>query len=177
MSKKRTISGKAFDWDIFKRIYSFTAPYRRTFYISIALTLIVAALSFLRPFLTQYTIDHYIAFADDRGLIRMSMLMIGLLFVQSIVQYYHTYLTNWLGQIVIRDMRVQLFRHIVNFRLKYFDHTPIGTLVTRTVSDLETVADIFSEGLIVIIGDVLTVFVVILYMFLTDVRLTLFSLS
>ena len=177
MSKKKTISGKAFDWDIFKRIYSFTAPYKRTFYISIALTLIVAALSFLRPLLTQFTIDRYIAFSDDRGLLIMCLVMIGLLLMQSVIQYYHTFLTNWLGQVVIRDMRVQLFKHIINFRLKYFDHTPIGTLVTRTVSDLETVADIFSEGLIVIIGDVLTLFVIILYMFITDWRLTLFSLS
>ncbi len=177
MSKKKTISGKAFDWDIFKRIYSFTAPYKKTFYISVTLTLIIAGISFLRPLLTQFTIDRYISFADDKGLLKMCMIMIGLLFIQSVIQYYHTFLTNWLGQVVIRDMRVQLFRHIINFRLKYFDQTPIGALVTRTVSDLETVADIFSEGLIVIIGDLLTVFVVILYMFITDWRLALFSLS
>jgi len=177
VAKKKSISGKAFDWDILKRIYSFTAPYKKAFYISIALTLIVAALSFLRPLLTQFTIDRYIAFADPKGLLNMCVLMMVLLFIQSVIQYYHSYLTSWLGQVVIRDMRVQLFRHIINFRLKYFDHTPIGTLVTRTVSDLETVADIFSEGLIVIIGDILTLFVIILYMFITDWRLTLISLS
>src|SRR4051812_23946091 len=104
MAKKKSISGKAFDWDILKRIYSFTKPYKKTFYISIVLTLFVAALSFLRPFLTQFTIDRYITFADANGLIRMCVLMIGLLIVQSILQYYHTYLTNWLGQVVIRDM-------------------------------------------------------------------------
>ena len=177
MAKKKTISGKALDWDIFKRIYSYASPYRKIFYISLAFTLIVAALSFLRPFLTQFTIDRYIAFADDKGLLKMCVLMLSLLLLQSIVQYYQTYLTNRLGQMVIRDMRVQLFSHIINFRLKYFDHTPIGTLVTRTVSDLETVADIFSEGLIVIIGDILTLFVIILYMFITDWRLTLISLT
>src|ERR1700687_1769841 len=103
MAKKKTISGKAFDKGIIKRIFSFTAPYKRTFYLSIALTLIVAALSFLRPLLTQFTIDRYIAFADDRGLLKMCMLMICLLLVQSVIQYYQTYLTNWLGQVVIRD--------------------------------------------------------------------------
>src|ERR1700740_3643637 len=110
MAKKKTISGKAFDWDILKRIYSFTVPYKKTFYIGIVLTLVVAALSFLRPLLTQYTIDRYIAFADNKGLLKMCVLMIALLIVQSIIQYYQTYLTSWLGQMVIRDMRVQLFR-------------------------------------------------------------------
>src|SRR5205814_3360685 len=98
-------------------------------------------------------------------------------FFQTLIQYYHTYLTNWLGLSVVKDLRVKLYRHILNFRLKFFDHTPIGILITRSVSDLENIADIFSEGLIQIIGDLLTLFVIVLFMFFIDWRLTLISLS
>ena len=174
---KKTISGKAFDLQILKRIYTFIIPYKKKFILSIALTFLLAFLSPLRPILIQYTIDHYIMKLDQDGLIRMMLLMLGLLLFQTVVQYIHTYLTNWLGQTVIKDLRVKLFRHIANLRLKYFDYTPIGTLVTRTISDLETIADIFSEGLIVIIGDLLQLFVIIGVMFYKDWRLTLISLS
>lgn len=174
---KKTISGKAFDLQILKRIYTFIIPYKKKFILSIALTFLLAFLSPLRPILIQYTIDHYIMKLDQDGLIKMMLLMLGLLLFQTVVQYIHTYLTNWLGQTVIKDLRVKLFRHIANLRLKYFDYTPIGTLVTRTISDLETIADIFSEGLIVIIGDLLQLFVIIGVMFYKDWRLTLISLS
>ncbi len=174
---KKTISGKAFDLQILKRIYTFIIPYKKKFILSVALTFLLAFLSPLRPILIQYTIDHYIMKLDQDGLIKMMFLMLGLLVFQTIVQYVHTYLTNWLGQNVIKDLRVKLFRHIANLRLKYFDYTPIGTLVTRTISDLETIADIFSEGLIVIIGDLLQLFVIIGVMFYKDWRLTLISLS
>ena len=174
---KKTISGKAFDLQILKRIYTFIIPYKKKFILSIALTFLLAFLSPLRPILIQYTIDHYIMKLDQDGLIKMMLLLLGLLLFQTVVQYIHTYLTNWLGQTVIKDLRIKLFRHIANLRLKYFDYTPIGTLVTRTISDLETIADIFSEGLIVIIGDLLQLFVIIGVMFYKDWRLTLISLS
>src|SRR6185436_13854997 len=105
------------------------------------------------------------------------VLMFALLLVQSAIQFFHNYMVNLLGQQVVKDMRVKLYSTILNFRLKYFDTTPIGTLVTREISDMETIADIFSEGLIVIIGDIITLFVIIIFMFFTDWRLTLISLS
>ncbi len=107
----------------------------------------------------------------------MTLLMVGLLLFQSVLHYFHTYITNWLGQAVIKDLRVKLFRHIAKLRLKYFDKTPIGALVTRTVSDLETIADVFSEGLISIIGDLLQLIVFVAVMFYIDWRLALISLS
>lgn len=131
----------------------------------------------MRPILVQYTVDHFILHPDKEGLFRMTLLMIGLLLLQSVVHYFHSYVTNWLGQVIIKDLRVKLFNHISRLRLKYFDHTPIGTLVTRTISDLETIADIFSEGLIVIFGDLLQLIVIIIVMFFIDWRLTLISLS
>lgn len=174
---KRTISGKAFDVGILKRIYAFLKPYKRVLRIGIALTVVLAFIAPLRPYLVLLTIDNYVMKFDASGLLRMTLLMIGLLLLQTGIQYYHTYLFNWLGQVVIKDLRVKLFKHISGLRLKYFDRTPIGTLITRTISDLETIADIFSEGLIVMIGDLLQLFVIIAVMFIIDWRLALISLS
>ncbi|MBL0064067.1 MAG: ABC transporter ATP-binding protein [Bacteroidetes bacterium] len=174
---KTNVTGKAFDFPILKRIYAFTKPYKREFWISVVLTLMLAGISPVRPILVQYTVDHFILHPDKEELLRMTLLMIGLLLFQSVVHYFHSYITNWLGQVIIKDLRVKLFNHISRLRLKYFDHTPIGTLVTRTISDLETIADIFSEGLIVILGDLLQLIVIIIVMFFIDWRLTLISLS
>jgi ATP-binding cassette subfamily B protein len=174
---KKTVTGKAFDLGILRKIYQFVLPYRKKFRIAVGLTLLLAFVSPVRPLLVQYTIDHYIIKLDATGLLWMMVAMTGLLLFQTGIQYYHTYLTNWLGQTVIKDLRVRLFRHLAHLRLKFFDHTPIGTLVTRTISDLETIADIFSEGLIVIIGDLLQLIVIISVMFVKDWRLALISLS
>ncbi|MEO8086547.1 MAG: ABC transporter ATP-binding protein [Bacteroidota bacterium] len=172
-----TVTGKAFDFPILKRIYAFTAPYKNAFYLSVFLTLLLTFLSPLRPILVQYTIDNFVVKPDSEGLLRMTLVMIGLLLFQTLVQYFHTYITNWLGLSVVKDLRVKLYRHVINLRLKFFDHTPIGILITRSVSDLENIADIFSEGLITIIGDLLTLFVIVAFMFFIDWRLTLISLS
>jgi ATP-binding cassette subfamily B protein len=152
-------------------------PYKKKFRLGVGLTLFLAFIAPLRPILVQYTVDRYIVHLNPEGLLKMTLLMVGLLILQTLVQYYHTYLFNWLGQAVIRDLRVKLFRHISALRLKFFDHTPLGTLITRTISDLETIADIFSEGLIVLIGDLLQLFVIIAVMFYLDWRLALISLS
>ena len=101
------------------------------------------------------------------------MLLVVLLIVESIVQYFYIYWANWLGQRVVRDLRMQVYKHIVNFKQQYFDNTPIGTLVTRVVSDIETIADIFSQGLLIIIGDILKLLVILIVMFVTDWKLTL----
>lgn len=171
------VTGKAFDFPILKRVFVFVKPYMKTFYITVLLTLLVAAISPLRPWLTQVTLDKYIAFSDSEMLLWMTLIMSGILLLQSILQFYYSTMTNLLGQQVVKDMRVKLYSHIINSPLRYFDHTPIGTLVTREVSDMETIADIFSEGLIVIIGDIIMLLVIIIFMFFTDWRLTLISLS
>ncbi|HKR05241.1 MAG TPA: ABC transporter ATP-binding protein [Bacteroidia bacterium] len=172
-----TITGKAFDFPILKRVFTFVAPYRKTFYLTVFLTLLIAGISPLRPWLTQITLDKYVAVSDSEMLLWMTLLMFGILLLQSAMQFYHNYMVNLLGQQVVKDMRVKLYSTILNFRLKYFDTTPIGTLVTREISDMETIADIFSEGLIIIIGDIITLLVIIAFMFFTDWRLTLISLS
>jgi len=148
-------------------------PYTRIFWVSVLLTILLAAVAPALPMLIEHTLDHYILAGQYEGLSKMLFLMLGLLIAQTVIRYFHTLTTNTLGQSVIRDIRIQVFNHITNLRLKYFDNTPIGRLITRTISDLETIANIFSEGLIQIIGDLLQLIVILGVMFYTDWRLTL----
>ncbi len=166
------VSGNAVDVNLLRRVFRYVTPYRSIFAWSIILTILLAVLAPLRPWLIQFTLDKYILENDSRGLADMSLLMVALLLLQTGVQYFHTFFTNVLGQSVIKDLRVHVFNHISSLKLKYFDRTPIGQLITRTVSDLETIADIFSEGLIVIVGDILQVVAIITVMLYTDWKLT-----
>jgi ATP-binding cassette subfamily B multidrug efflux pump len=177
MSGKQTkTTGKAVDWDIIKRIFSYVKPYRGNFTVAVFTTITLALLSPIRPYLIQYTFDHYVTTANLNMLLYMTIALIGLLITEAFFQFSDSFLTNKLGQSIIKDIRVQLYKHIINLRLKYYDNTPIGTLVTRAVSDIETIADIFSEGLIVIIGDILKITVILAVMLFLNVKLTLIIL-
>ncbi len=151
-------------------------PYRPYFVLAVVLTILMAGIAPALPMLIEYTLDKYILAGDTEGLKLMLMLMLGLLLCQTVVRYFHTMTTNTLGQSVIKDLRVDVFNHITRLRLKYFDKTPIGRIITRTVSDLESIANIFSEGLIQIIGDILQLVVILGVMFYTDWKLTLIVL-
>lgn len=170
-------TGKAFDMKILARVFSYASPYRTQLYSTFALTLILAFLGPLRPLMIQYTMDTYVVNFDLGGLKIMTWIMLGMLFLEGILQFYYSWLTNFLGQAVIFDVRTKLFSHIAHLRLKYFDNTPIGTLVTRVISDIETLADVFSEGFLVIIGDILRLVVAIVVMLVVDWRLALISIS
>ncbi|SDT62044.1 ATP-binding cassette, subfamily B [Mucilaginibacter mallensis] len=170
------VTGKALDWKLLGRVMHYVKPYNKTFVIAVFLTVFLAAIAIVQPILIQKTLDDYILKDNYSGLVFMVELMLAQLVIQTIAQYYQTYITNWLGESVIRDLRIDIFNHITNLRLKYFDRTPIGVLITRTVSDLETIADIFSEGLISIMGDMLLVFAVIGYMTYIDWKLALITL-
>ena len=167
------ITGDAFNVSLLKRIFQYVKPYRRIFIWSVVLTILLALVAPVRPFLIKYTLDNYILKGHYNGLLMMTIVMLVMLVIQSVIQYSHTLLTNTLGQSAIRDLRINVFNHITKLRLKYFDKTPIGQLITRTVSDLETISDIFSEGLIVIIGDILQVIAIIGVMFYADWQLTI----
>jgi ATP-binding cassette subfamily B protein len=171
------VSGKAFDFNLLNKVLQYSKPYKSIFVLTILSTILLAILSPLRPWLIQYTIDNYVAIPNPNQLLKMVLLMIAILIIESVVQFFNTYYTNWLGQNIIKDLRINLFRHILHFRLKYFDNTPIGTLITRMISDIEAIADIFSEGLLVILGDLLKIIAVIAVMLYADVKLTLISLS
>jgi ATP-binding cassette, subfamily B, multidrug efflux pump len=169
--------GNVFDASVLRKIIVFVKPYMRIFYFIVFLTLASAILAAVRPFLIQYTVDNHIMDNDWVGLNRMFVLLGVLLILHAIVQYLHTYFAGWLGQHVVRDIRVRLYDHLLKLRLKFYDRTPIGTLVTRNVSDVETLSDVFSEGLAAMIGDVLQLVFILGYMFYIDWRLTLVSLS
>jgi ATP-binding cassette subfamily B multidrug efflux pump len=170
------VTGKALDWKLLGRVMHYVKPYNGTFIIATFLTIFLAAIALVQPILIQHTLDKDILGNNYNGLVFMVGLMIAQLIVQTVAQYYQTYLTNSLGQSVIRDLRIHVFNHVTSLRLKYFDRTPIGMLITRTVSDLETIADIFSEGLISIMGDMLLLFAVIGYMLWQDWKLALITL-
>ncbi|WP_036601141.1 ABC transporter ATP-binding protein [Olivibacter sitiensis] len=175
-AQESKVSGNTYDMQLLRRMLRYVKPYRHIFVWSVILTVLIAFLAPALPMLVEYTLDNYIFRSDYQGLYTMMVLMVVILLLQTCARYYHTLLTNTLGQSVIRDLRIATFNHISQLRLKYFDRTPIGRLITRTVSDLETIADIFSEGLIQIIGDVLQLIVIMGVMFYTDWRLTLIVL-
>ncbi len=177
MEKEKVSSGNIIDWKVLGRIMKFVRPYRGRFYIVVLLTVVLGFLTPLRPLLIQYTLDNHVAFGKYWDMVYVMILILFLLAVQSGFQYVHTYISGRIGQYVIRDIRIQLYQHIINLRLKFFDKTPIGRLVTRTISDVETLADVFSEGLAAMAGDLLQIIFILLFMFLTDWRLALVSLS
>lgn len=169
-------SGKAFDYNLFKQVFRFVKPHIKVFRITLLLTILLAIVAPIRPFITQITIDNYIANGDKIKLLQFTLVMLLLLIAQSFLQFLFSYYSNVIGQNVIRDLRKKLFTHIAKFNLKYFDKTPIGMVVTRMVSDMETIADIFSDGLLLIISDVLQLVGIIAFMFYVDWRLALISL-
>ncbi len=161
---------------VLKQLYSFVKPYRAQFYFLVFLTIALAFLAPTRPYFIQVAIDDYVALGDVPGLIKIIYILVGLMILQSIVQWAHTYYSGWIGQVIIKDIRVRLYKHLLKLRLKFFDNTPIGRLVTRNVSDIETLADVFSEGLAAIIGDLLQIVTILGVMFYIDWKLTLVSL-
>jgi ATP-binding cassette, subfamily B, multidrug efflux pump len=145
--------------------------------MSMLLTVLLAIISPMRPYLIQLTVDKYISNQLMQMLIYITILQIGLLLIETVMRFYFSYLTNWLGQSVVKDMRVTVFKKILRLNLAFFDKTPIGTLTTRTINDIEAINDVFSEGLISIVADMLMIIAILFVMFREDWRLTLISLS
>ena len=174
---KSGLSGRIMDFQVLKRLFSSVKPYKGYFILLIFLTLFLAVLAPVRPYIIQITLDKFVVIGDYNGLINMVLLLIGILFVQAFIQYAHTYLSGWLGQSAIHDIRIKLFDHLSHLRLKFFDNTPIGKLVTRVVSDIETLSEVFSQGLAAMLGDLLQLVFILGIMFYTDWRLALISLA
>lgn len=173
-----SLNGNAFDLKQLGKILKFIGPYKVVFYTALLLTIILSALSTARPLLIQYVIDNFVLQPNSEQLLNFTIILCVLLFIESLVQFFFIYGANYLGQNIIRDLRISLYEHILSFKLKYFDNTPIGTLVTRAVSDIETIADIFAQGILTIIGDLLKIVVIVGAMFyFFDYRLVLISLA
>ncbi|TDN36319.1 ABC transporter ATP-binding protein [Hymenobacter sp. UV11] len=172
-----TKTGQVFDWLVLRRLLTYVTPYRTTFIGLIALTVATAVLGTVRPALIQRMVDVDITNNDWAGLNRSTTWLLGLLLVHTLVSYLQTYYGGWLGQYIVRDIRTDLFRHLLSLKLSFFDRTPIGVLVTRNISDVETLADVFSEGLAAMVGDLLQIVFLMIFMFWTNWQLALISLS
>ncbi len=168
---------KIVDFKLLRRIFSFTRPYRKTLYLAMVLAIILAIISPLRPYLIKVSVDKYIQENLLMGLIWISVFQFGILLVESSFRFWFSYRANWLGQVVVNDVRNNVFRKILFQNISYYDRTPIGTLTTRTINDIEAINDIFSEGIISIVADILTIVAIIVVMLFTDWRLTLVCLS
>ncbi len=168
---------KGFDLGLLKRIFSFTRPYSRTLYLVMTLGVVLALIAPLRPYLIKMPVDKYINNNLMEGLIWISVIQFGLLIVESSLRFLFSYRANWLGQTVVNDMRNSVFRKVLFQNISFYDRTPIGTLTTRTINDIESINDIFSEGIISIVADILTIVAIITVMLITDWRLTLVCLA
>lgn len=166
-------TGNAFDFKLFKRLLAFTKPYRLVFYFVAFAAIIMSGLAVLRPYLLELAIDNSMVPKDGDGFIKYIILMVVVLMLEVIFQFAFIFYTNWLGQSVIRDMRQKLFRLMMSFKMKYFDKSAVGRLTTRAVNDVETISSIFSEGLFMIISDLLKMLVIAGFMLYQSWRLSL----
>lgn len=166
------MQAKAFDTKLFKKILRYTKPYKFRYYGVIFFAISLSFFAALRPYLLKKTVDEYVRPLDQNGLLIYIIMMGIVLFLEVISQFYFVFWANSLGQDIIKDIRTKLFRHILTFRMRYFDHSPVGMLVTRSVSDIEQIARIFSQGLFMIFSDLLKMTVVLFFMFYMNWRLT-----
>src|SRR4249919_1987544 len=177
---------KIFDFSQLRRVLQYTKPYKKWFYGSITLSILLAVISPLRPFLIQYTVNTYIrgglnadASVRDRMiqlLIYVTILQIEILILETTLRFYFSFITAWLGQTVVKDLRIAVYKRVLSLNLSQYDKTPIGTLTTRTINDIEAINDIFAEGLIPIVSDLLSIISILLFMFLANWQLTLICL-
>ena len=169
---------KGFNVGLLKRILSYTSPYKNLFAGSLLLTLLLSSLAIVRPLLISKALNQYVADAKSiASLNTICLIILGLLILEGICQVINIRITNLLGQNIVRDLRNQVYKHILNLKNTYFDNTPVGTLVTRAISDIESLSDVFAEGFIVITGDIVMLLIFIIVMFATNWVLTLLALS
>lgn len=168
---------KLLDLSVLRKVFGYALPYKNKIYLSIFLSIILAVISPLRPYLIQYTVNHFIKDKNMYWLVMITIIQIGMLLVETILRFYFGFITSWLGQTVVKDLRVTVYKKVLGLNLRQFDKTPIGTLTTRTINDIESINDIFANGLIPIISDLLSIISILLFMFGVDWRLSLISLA
>jgi ABC-type multidrug transport system fused ATPase/permease subunit len=166
------MKAKAFDTKIFKRILEYTKPYQWRFNGVILFAISLSVFAAVRPYLLKQTVDGYIKTHDAQGLLFYVTMMGIVLLLEVFSQFYFVFWANWLGQDIVKDIRIKLFKHMLSFRMKYYDNAPVGQLVTRSVSDIEAIARIFSQGLFMIISDLMKMIVVMGFMFYMNWKLT-----
>ena len=190
-----TTKKKIFDFSLLRRIFFFVSPYKSYFYLSLALAIFMAIAAPVRPYLIQLTVNgatgkatqvpdwvKWVLFGNDlsdvsRFIIAVTIFQISFLFVETAIRFLFSYITAWMGQNVVKDLRVTVYKKVLGLNLRQFDQTPIGTLTTRTINDIESINEIFSDGLIPIVADLLTIIITLATMFYMDWKLTLVSLT
>jgi len=165
-----------FDFTLLRRVFQYAAPYKKKFYLSVVLAILLALFTPIRPLLIQLTVNKYIANSLADMVVKITLIQIGLIVIETAMRFLFSFTTALLGQSVIKDIRVNAFKKILNLNLSQFDKTPIGTLTTRTINDIESINDIFSDGLVPIIADLLSIVCVLAFMFWSDWQLTLIAL-
>jgi len=171
-AKKKSL----FDFRLLSRIISYASPYKRRFNGSFILAIVLAIMAPVRPWLINTTVNDYIQHNLAEMVIRITIFQVVLIIIETVLRFFFSYFTSWLGQAVVRDLRVSVFQKILGLNLRQFDQTPIGTLTTRTVNDIETISDVFAEGFIPILADFLTIIAVLFTMFYINWQLTLICL-
>lgn len=177
MQSTKNNKNKKKDSILLKRLLSFTRPYKGRLILSVISTIILALMAPLRPYLIQLSVDKYIANELVKGLIYITLIQIGILLLETVFRFVFMYITNWLGQNVVDDIRKAVFKKVIHQDLKYYDHNAIGTLTTRTINDIEAINNVFSEGLISIVADVLTILAILAVMFYTNWKLALVCIA
>ena len=170
-------NGKVFDLKLFSRLMDYSNPYRGIYYFVLLSAVLLSIFSTLSPYLLKIVVDDYITPKDFDGLVTFSFLMLLSLFIEVFFQFVFIYYANWLGQMIVKDLRVELFQKLINFKMAYYDTSAVGRLVTRSVSDIETIASIFSQGLFMIIADLLKMTVVVVIMLSVNWKLSLIVFS
>ena len=160
-----------------RKLFAFTTPYRGSLYFSVFMSVILAALTPVRPYLIQLSVDEYISYFLWEGLLWLCLIHFAVLIIESGLRFWFLYRINWLGQTVVNDIRKKVFHKVLHQNISYYDNNAIGTLTTRTINDIEAVNDVFSEGIISIVADILTIVAIMVMMFVTDWKLTLICLA
>lgn len=168
---------KKLDVSLLKRLLKYLKPYTRWIGVGFLLAIISSSLPPLRPYLTKIAIDKYVVTSDGEGLLSMTFLIVGVMVFSAIVQYSLTYLMQWIGQKVLLDIRLAVFKHIQKFSLRYYDTTPVGRLITRVTNDVEALNELFSSGVVLIIADALLILAIVCFMLITSWKLTIATIA
>ncbi len=171
------ILGKAYDAKLMRRLLKYLRPYRWQVAAGIALSILVSGMEAIRPYFVKIAVDQNIAQGDRHGLLMTTLLFLGVMILRGVVQYLNTYITQWVGQRTIFDLRMEVFEHLQRLGLKFYDRNPIGRLITRVTSDIEVLNEMFSSGIVMVFSDIFTIIGILYFMFSMNWKLALVSLS
>ncbi len=171
------VVGKAYDSRLMKRLLQYVKPYRGYIILAIFLNIVTAALEPIRPYLTKVAVDNYISVGNSKGLLNIILLILLSLILQAVIEYAMTFATQYMGQKTLFDLRMEIFRHLQNLSLKFFDKTPVGRLVTRVTNDVESLSELFSSGIVMIFSDVFIIIWIFVFMMVMSFDLALVTMS